>query len=127
MKKSKFKIEYQLNNASLSILWSSIGTAQGLSEWFADEVSAEENNFSFKWKDFEQTATLLHFKLNTYVRFQWDEDNGTDAYFEMKIIPSELSKDLMLQVIDFAEPSEVDDTIMLWNKQVENLKRATGL
>jgi hypothetical protein len=127
MKKSKFKIEYQLNNASLSILWNSIGTVHGLSEWFADEVNAEDNKFSFKWKDFEQTATLLHNRLNTYVRFQWDEDNGTDAYFELKIIPSELSKDLMLQVIDFAEPAEVDDTIMLWNKQVENLKRATGL
>ena len=127
MKKLKIKIEYPLSNASPAILWNSIGTVHGLSEWFADEVVADENDFSFKWDDFEQKATMLHEKTHTYIRFQWNEDKGTDAYFEMKIVSAELSKDLMLTVTDFAENGDMEDLILLWNKQIEKLKRATGM
>lgn len=127
MKKKKFKIEYPLSNASPGILWNSIGTVHGLSEWFADEVNSDEDVFFFKWDDFEQKANLLHSKPSSYIRFQWEEDKGTDAYFEMKIVTSELSNDLMLVVTDYAEKSEEEDTILLWNKQVEKLKRTTGM
>jgi len=127
MKKSKFKIEYPLSNASPGILWNSIGTVHGLSEWFADEVNADENQYIFKWDGFEQKANLLHAKPNSYIRFQWEEDNGTEVYFEMKIVTSELSNDLMLYVTDYAEKSEIEDAILLWNKQIDNLKRATGM
>lgn len=127
MKKKKFKIEYPLSNASSAILWNSIGTVHGLAEWFADEVNSDENNFFFKWDDFEQEANLLHFKPNSYIRFQWQEDKDTEAYFEMKIVTSELSNDLVLIITDFAEKSEEEDAILLWNKQVEKLKRTTGM
>ncbi|MEA4937539.1 MAG: START-like domain-containing protein [Paludibacter sp.] len=127
MKKSKFRIEYPLSNASPNILWNSIGTVHGLSEWFADEVREDESGFTFKWDDYEQKAHLLHTRPNIYIRFQWLEDKGTDAFFEMKIVSSELSNDVMLSVTDFAEHNEVEDTILLWNKQIENLKRLTGM
>lgn len=127
MKKSKFKIEYPLNNASMTILWNSIGTVHGLSEWFADEVTAYENEYIFKWKDYEQTAHLLHAKQNSYVRFQWEEDEGTEAFFEIKIATFELSGDLTLYITDYAEPGDVDDAILLWNKQINDLKRLTGM
>ncbi|MEA4974208.1 MAG: START-like domain-containing protein [Paludibacter sp.] len=127
MKKKKFRIEYPLSNASPGILWNSIGTVHGLTEWFADEVNSDENDFFFKWDGYEQKATLLHFKHNSYVRFQWEEDKGTEAFFEMKIVTSELSNDLVLIVTDFAEKTEEEDTILLWNKQIEKLKRATGM
>lgn len=127
MRKSKFKIEYPLNNASLTILWNSIGTVHGLSEWFADDVISDDTVYTFKWDDWEQKATLLHARQNSYIRFQWNEDKGTDAYFEIKIVTSELSKDLVLYVTDFADPSEIEDSILLWNKQIETLKRVTGM
>lgn len=127
MKKTKFRIEYPLSNASPNILWNSIGTVHGLSEWFADEVTEDESGFTFKWDEYEQKAHLLHTRPNTYIRFQWLEDQGTDAFFEMKIVASELSNDVMLSVTDFAEKGEVEDSILLWNKQIENLKRLTGM
>lgn len=127
MKKTKFKIEYALSNASPGILWNSIGTVHGLSDWFADEVSADENVYAFKWNDSEMKAVLLHAKPNSYIRFQWLEDKGTDAFFEMKIVAAELSKDLVLNVTDFAEHDEIEDIILLWNKQVEKLRRVTGM
>jgi hypothetical protein len=127
MKKSKLKIEYPLSNASLTILWNSISTQYGLSEWFADEVTVDDSSYIFRWDDWEQVAQLLQSRQNSHVRFQWEEDKGTDVFFEIKIVTSEFSKDLLLQVTDFAFPDEGDEVILLWNKSVEKLRRVTGM
>lgn len=127
MKKSKIKIEYQLSNASLTVLWNSIGTQYGLSEWFADEVTVADDTYTFRWDDWEQHAILLNVRQNSHIRFQWEEDKGTEAFFEIKIVSSELSKDLMLQITDFAVQEENDEVILLWNKSIEKLRRLTGM
>jgi uncharacterized protein YndB with AHSA1/START domain len=127
MRKNKFKLEYQLNNASPHILWNSIGTAYGLSEWFADAVTEDNGHYIFRWNDHEQQATLLHARPNAYIRLQWEEDKGTEAFFELKIVTSELSRDLILQITDFADPAETEDMTLLWNQQVDELKRVTGM
>ena len=127
MMKSKIRIEYALSNASLSILWNSIGTQYGLSEWFADDVEVDNETFTFKWDDWKQDARLVTKRQNSHIRFQWEEDMGTDVYFEIKIVSSELSSDLMLQVTDFAIPDEEDETILMWNKNIEKLRRTTGM
>ncbi|GAB1414856.1 START-like domain-containing protein [Paludibacter sp.] len=127
MKKEKFNIEYPLSNASLTILWNSIGTVYGLTEWFADEVEADGEVYTFTWEGHSQKARLLNSKQNSHIRFQWEDDKGTDAYFEMKILTSDLSNDVLLFVTDFAESSETDDAVLLWNQHVETLKRLTGM
>jgi len=47
MKRTEFKIEYQLKTASLNVLWNSISTPLGLSEWFADGVTVNDSEFYF--------------------------------------------------------------------------------
>ena len=127
MKKSKFNIEVELNSASLNVLWNSISTPLGLAEWFAEMVTVKENEYTFSWDEHEQTALLIHSKLNSYVRFQWEEDFGSDYYFEFKITSLEITGDLALVITDFAEPTEKEDLILLWNKQIEILRRKTGI
>ena len=58
MKKKKINIEYPLSNASLSVLWNSVGTPLGLSEWFADGVTVDGDEYTFCWEQYEQTAIL---------------------------------------------------------------------
>lgn len=127
MKKTKFNIEYQLKSASINILWNSISTPLGLSEWFADGVTVKGNEFTFAWDGNEQTALLLHTKPNCNVRFQWEEDLNTDVFFELKIATMEVTGNLALIITDFAIPSETADLTMLWNKQIEVLCRKTGI
>ncbi len=127
MKKKKYKVEYPLSNVSLSVLWSSISTIYGLSEWFADEVNIDDKVFIFEWDGFEQRAHIIHKKNNSSIRLQWEEDKGTDAYFEMRIVSSEFSNDLVLLITDYAEECDVDDSILLWNEQIETLKRIKGM
>ncbi len=127
MKKTKFNIEYQLRNASVNILWHSISTPLGLAEWFADGVTVKENEFTFTWEKNDQTAYRTALKTNDFVRFQWEEDLDTEYYFELKIVTLEVTGGLALIITDFAEPKETDDLIMLWDKQIEELRRKTGI
>ena len=127
MKKVKFNIEYQLRTASVNILWNSISTPLGLTEWFADGVTLKENEYTFAWEQHEQTANLIQIKPNISIRFQWEEDKGSDYYFELMITVLEVTGGLALIITDFAEPSEKEDLILLWNKQIEVLRRKTGI
>jgi hypothetical protein len=127
MEKKKFNIEYQLKAASLNVLWNSISTPLGLTEWFADGVTVDQNRFTFNWNENYQTAILISSKPTVFVRFQWEEDSDTEYYFELGIVSVELTGDLILIITDFAEPDEKDDLILLWNKEIEELRRKTGI
>ena len=127
MKKTKFTIEYPLKSASLNVLWSSISTPLGLAEWFANGVKVNDNEFSFTWEENKQTAILIQSKPTDFVRFQWEEDVDSEYYFELKIASIEITGDLALVITDFAVSSEKDDLILLWNKQIEVLRRKTGI
>ena len=124
--KEKFQLEYNLNNISVGILWNSISTHIGLSEWFADKVTVEDNIYTFQWGKSSQSAELLQSRTGSHIRFRWLDDDDSKIYFEFRIGLVEITNDVVLIVIDHAEPEELEDTIDLWNKQVEALKRHTG-
>jgi hypothetical protein len=127
MLRKQFKLEYQLKNASLGILWNSISSQVGLSEWFSDQVIIQDNEYTFVWEKFEQRAILIDSKPMKYVKFQWQDDLDSDYYFELKIVSTELSGQMALMVTDYADTDDLDDSILLWNKQIEVLKRKTGI
>ena len=127
MKRNKFTIEYPLKSASLNVLWNSISTPLGLAEWFAEGVTVKDNEYTFTWDEHDQTAFLIQSKQNSFIRFQWEEDVNSDIYFELKIVALEVTGDLALIVTDFAETKEKEDLKLLWNKQIEVLRRKTGI
>jgi uncharacterized protein YndB with AHSA1/START domain len=127
MNKKKFTIEYQLRSASVNVLWNSISTPLGLSEWFADGVTVKDNEYTFTWEQNDQTAYIVQSKQNVFIQFQWEEDHDTEYYFELKIVMLEVTGGLALLITDFAEQGEEADLVMLWNKQIEVLRRKTGI
>jgi uncharacterized protein YndB with AHSA1/START domain len=126
--KQQFQIEYSFHTSD-KLLFSRLGNASGLSEWFADDVIELRNNvFVFRWKKSEQKAEKLDMKLNEFIRFRWlDEDDDEDSYFEFRIQKEELTKSISLIVTDFAEEGEKTDSINLWNNQIEKLKKTLGV
>jgi len=124
--KTKFELEYTLNT-SPSILFNRLSTPEGLSEWFADDVNLRKGKFSFVWEGTEQEASVVQKKSNKYIRFQWDEDEASESYFEFKIHTDELTGDVALLITDFAEEGERDDAIDLWDTQISELRHAIGL
>lgn len=127
MTRELYQIEYVLKNGSATLLWKLISTPSGLSEWFADNVDEVETGvYSFQWGKSTQKAERISVSPGYYVRYHWLEDPDS-YYFELHIDHSELTGGIVLHVTDFAEPSEVNSSIGLWNSQIETLMRRSGM
>ncbi|MGM0620932.1 MAG: START-like domain-containing protein [Bacteroidota bacterium] len=121
--KVKILLEYVIN-CSPKVLYNRLSTASGLAEWFADDVRVQGKKYTFIWEDSEQTAEISLRKENKLVRFTWLD--GQDSYFEFRISQDELTNDVSLIVIDFAEEDEREETTDLWNTQIADLKHILG-
>lgn len=123
--KKSFTIEYDFH-ASPQLLFQYLSTPSGLSEWFADNVNSRGERFTFIWDDSEENAILLQKKNYDKVRFQWENDEGEDYYFEFKIQVDEITKDVSLIITDFSEDDELEESKMLWDNLVSDLKQVLG-
>ena len=123
--KKCFSIEYDFH-ASPQLLFQYLSTPSGLSEWFADNVNSRGERFTFIWDDSEENALLLQKKNYEKVRFQWENDEGAEYYFEFKIQVDEITKDVSLIITDFSEEDELEESKMLWDNLVSDLKQVLG-
>lgn len=125
--KVQFELEYTFN-CSPKVLFPRVSTPDGLAEWFADDVSANGEIFSFSWNDSEAKAILTNIKENRLARFEWiaKESDKPRNFFEFKINVEELTGDVALIITDFAEPDEKDDAIDLWDSDINRLKSVLG-
>ena len=121
----KIEIEYILK-ASPKILYNMISTPSGLSEWFADDVNIRGNVLTFFWDGSEEKAQILNKVKDQFIKFQWDYDEGEEAYFEFRIKIDALTRDVALIVTDFVEEDEEDSARSLWESQLEDLRRVLG-
>lgn len=124
--KNKLHLEYSLK-ASPEMLYQYISTASGLSEWFADQVFAKGNHYTFQWDGgSEEEATLIARRQDSLVRFRWDAEAGTSYYFEMKVEQDELTGDVSLLVTDFALQGDESYTAQMWDTSIQNLRKLIG-
>ena len=122
--KNRIELEYPIN-CSPAVLHNRLSTASGLAEWFADDVRVKGKVYTFMWEGSEQTAEMVQNRDSKLVRFNW-MDQEEDVYFEFRINKDELTGDVSLVVVDFAEPGEEEEVVDLWNSQISDLKRALG-
>ncbi len=126
MNSIQYKIEYEINT-SISILYNRLSTPSGLSEWFADNVTIKNDILTFYWGESQEEAVLVKKKRNKYIRFRWNHHEN-EKYFEFQINTDEITKDILLTIIDFADDDEDrEENIQLWNIQISNLKKAIGI
>lgn len=125
--KIRYEIEFPINS-SPQLLYQYISTPSGLSEWFANNVNSRGEFFTFIWDDSEEKARLSSKKTGEKVRFKWvdSNDKDTDYFFELNILVDEITKDVSLMVIDFAESDEISESKLLWENQISDLKHVIG-
>ncbi|MBA4410348.1 MAG: START-like domain-containing protein [Bacteroidota bacterium] len=125
--KTKLLLEYIIN-CSPKVLFNRLSTASGLTEWFADDVRVKGNLFTFVWGDTNQVAEKKNHKENKTVRYEWigDEFDKDESYFEFTIALDDLTNDVSLMIVDFADADEVKETNDLWNTQIAKLKQLLG-
>lgn len=122
--KKKFQIEYEIKS-SPRILYSFISEPNGLMQWFADNVTARDQDYTFTWDDEQQKAKLLLLKENKLIRFRWLDDEPS-CYFEMEVVQDELTNDVALSVTDFATEDTIPDKKLVWDSQVQYLISVIG-
>ena len=125
--KVKYELEFPIHS-SPQLLYQYIITPSGLSEWFSDNVNSRGEYYTFIWNDSEENAKLVSKKTGEKVKFKWLDEDGkdTDYYFEIRILEDELTKDVSLLIVDFAEEDELDESKQLWENQVSDLKHVIG-
>lgn len=125
--KSRYELEFPINS-SPQLLYQYISTPSGLSEWFADNVNSRGEYFTFIWDDSEENARLTSKKSGEKVKFRWIDESkkDTDYFFELRILEDEITKDVSLMVVDFALPAELDESKLLWENQISDLKHVIG-
>ena len=122
--KVKYELEFPIQ-ASPNMLYQYIYSASSLTEWFADDVNSRGKIFSFFWDGSEEKAELISSKNNQFVKFKW-LDNDDNSFFEIRIVVDELTKDASLIITDFSDEDEVDESKMLWESQIADLKQVLG-
>ncbi len=125
--KTKLQLEYPMN-CSPKVLFNRLSTASGLTEWFADDVRVKGNIFTFVWGDSDQVAEKKNHKENKNVRYEWIDDDleREEAYFEFVITQDDLTNDVSLLIVDFADEDEAKQTAELWNSQILKLRQLLG-
>lgn len=125
--KEKYQLEIVINT-STKVLYNMLSTPSGLSEWFADDVNLRGDVYTFIWDGSEEKARKISAKAGESIKFQWleDEEEGLKTYFELKINVDDITKDVALLVTDFAEEDEMEESQLLWENQVAELKHVLG-
>lgn len=127
MARVKIHLEYVLNATSKDILWDAISTPSGLEGWFADKVESDDKIVTFKWgKTEERQAEITAIRSYAYIRFKWLDNSYKREFFELRMDVTELTNDYILEIKDFCDEDEIDDTEDIWGAQIETLRRLKG-
>ncbi len=126
MNKVRIECEYTFN-IPLPLLYNYFSTAAGLEGWFADKVETTENNYTFRWGKTEEKARLAEKKKNSFVRFEREEGAGAEKnFFEFRIRKNEMTGTSTLIVTDYVNSQDKEDSIGLWDMQINHLLRKLG-
>jgi uncharacterized protein YndB with AHSA1/START domain len=122
--KKKFTLEYEIKS-SPRILYTFLNEANGLSQWFADDVNVRDQMYTFTWDGEKHFAKLVAIKENKLVRFKWVDDEP-QCYFELEIIQDELTNDVALSITDFATEDTIAERKLIWDNQIDYLISTLG-
>lgn len=132
MDKKKINIEHVLRSKSPNIIWPLLSTPEGMAKWIADEVRLGDDVWFFTWGNLWshheiRKARVLEKKDFEYIRFRWCDDAHEDTFWELRIEKSDLTGDYVLIITDFAVDGDMSAIEDIWDANLVELHRTTGL
>lgn len=130
MVKNKFVADYQINT-SKKMLFPYLSTASGLAEWFADDVSInEDKDFIFQYDGENHYAKVASIRTNAHVKFEFFDPQSPEdrdhSYIEFKVEENELTQTMFLKVIDYSDSYDDEELESIWEGLIANLKEIIG-
>ncbi|KEO74033.1 START-like domain-containing protein [Anditalea andensis] len=130
MVKNKFVSDYQINT-SRKIIFPYLSTASGLSQWFADDVSInEDRNYVFSYDGEDHIARIASIRSNQSIKFEYfdpnDPENKDNSYIEFKLDENELTQTLFLKITDYSDAYDDEEQESIWESLIMHLKEIIG-
>lgn len=132
MVKNKFVSDYQINT-SKKVIYPYLSTASGLSQWFADDVTINEDKvFIFVYDGEDHYARPTIMRLNHHVKFEFfdpEAEEGTEenhSFIEFKLEENELTQTFYLRVIDYGDTYDDQEQQEIWEGLITILKEIIG-
>ena len=130
MSKNLFTADFEIN-ASKKMLYPYLNTASGLSQWFAEDVTVNEDKvYNFIWDDEDHKARMTAYRTNHYVKFQFLPEDGDDeedpAFFELRLEMNELTQSVFIKITDYSLMDDQDELMDLWESMIDALKETVG-
>lgn len=128
--KRRFVVEYPMN-ASPKILYPYLASAQGLSQWFCDDVRYEpDRRLNFIWDKQNHYAEQASQRLNRSVRFVFLDERKQpvlDASFlDFSLESSEITDEVFLRITDYSDSMDEDELQEMWDGLVGKLRDQVG-
>ena len=129
--KKLFTADYEIH-ASIKMLYPYIQTASGLSEWFADDVTInnEDKCFTFYWENEAHKARLVAHRTNHFVRFEFLPENQDDerdpSYVELRLESNDLTQSVYIKIFDYSDFDDLKELRDLWESLIETLRKIVG-
>ena len=135
MNKLKFENEYEMR-ASPKILYPYLNTPAGLAQWFADDVTVDEDKvYSFLWNNEVHKARLTGKRNDNFVRFEYitgdgegeglPESNG-HSYVEFFLEKNEITQSVFLRVVDYTDEEDEEELYEIWDGMIAMLRETVG-
>lgn len=132
MVKNKFVSDYQINT-SKKVIYPYLSTASGLSQWFADDVTINEDKvFIFVYDGEDHYARPTVMRLNHHVKFEFfdpEAEEGAEedhSFIEFKLEENELTQTFYLRVIDYGDTYDDQEQQEIWEGLITILKEIIG-
>ncbi len=117
--------EYPIN-ASKKMLYPYIGTASGLSQWFADDVNINEDKvYTFVWDGEENQAKMVSSRANHHVKFEFLDDEDDPNFVEILLEMNELTQEVFIRITDYSD-IDSEESVELWDSLIHDLKEIVG-
>lgn len=126
----QFTAEFEFR-ASRKMLFPYLTTASGLAQWFADDVTINEDKvFSFFWDGDEHRAKLATQRINRFVRFDFlngtEDSSNQPSFLEMRLDTNDLTGTVFLNVTDSMTADDEEEFYEIWLQLTDSLKEIVG-
>ena len=130
MEKIRFAYEYEIN-ASKKMLYPYFTTASGLAQWFADDVTIDEDSiFNFIWEEEDHKAKMVSHRTNSFAKFVYLQPDKTEEedpdWVEFKIELNEMTQTTFIKVQEYSEIEDKEEQGEVWEGLFNTLKETVG-
>lgn len=133
MVKYEFVADFQINT-SRKIIFPYLSTASGLSQWFADDVTINEDKvYNFFYDGEDHFAKAIIMKNNSNVKFEFFDPHAEEepeeadrSYIEFVLDENELTQLFFLRVIDYSDAYSDEEQESIWEGLIGSLREIIG-